>query len=378
MGSTKPVEISREEARRILVGHVGLRSDSPVEGAEGVRTLLRDLRCIQLDPLDRIGTNADLVALARVGGIGIGDVYNHLLPGHAFEHFAKERCLLPASGFPYYRERMAENYRFRWRGVLDLPGGLADEVLAEIEELGPLTSSGLTDRGKLKPPRDKWLHDAVPANSVALELLWTRCQVVVCGRTPTGKLYDVPHRALPDVWDDAPKMDFDRWALEERVGAAGLMAMNAGPQWTMIKDARTSDLPRRLVEEGVLDLVTIEGAKRKYLAPAGFAGRVFPDDDGRMRIVAPLDPLVWDRKLVEHVFGFDYVWEVYKPKAKRIWGYYVCPILHRGALVGRFEGRREDGRLAVENLWIEDGAEFDDDAWHETLSRHEAAMRFTS
>jgi uncharacterized protein YcaQ len=66
-----------------------------------VRALVARLRCIQLDPRDPLGTNADLVALARVDGIAKGDVYRHLLPGYAFEHFAKERCLLPASAFPW-------------------------------------------------------------------------------------------------------------------------------------------------------------------------------------------------------------------------------------------------------------------------------------
>jgi uncharacterized protein YcaQ len=93
-----------------------------------------------------------------------------------------------------------------------------------------------------------------------------------------------------------------------------------------------------------------------------------------MRILAPLDPLLWDRKLVQQLFDFDYVWEVYKPASKRIWGYYVVPILHRGRLVGRFEGRRDDGKLQIENLWVEGDGELDEKAWKEALERHEAAL----
>jgi uncharacterized protein YcaQ len=367
--------LSREDARGFLLGHLGLRADQGRTGAEGVRGLLSSLRCIQLDPLDRIGTNADLVALARVPGIRCGEVYDQLLPGHAFEHMAKERCLIPAEAFPYYRERMADQgYRYRWNGLLELPEGLVGEVLAEIEERGPVTSGELTDRGRLIPPKDGWLRDTIPVNSVAVEWLWDRCQVVVCGRAGNGKLYDVPRRALPEVWDAVPAMAFDRWALLERVAAAGLLSMNAGSHWSVLKDVRTSDLPAKLVEEGLLELVSVEGVPRKYLAPAGFRDRWFPEDDGRMRILGPLDPVLWDRKLVEQIFGFDYVWEVYKPKPKRIWGYYVVPVLHRGRLVARFEGRRVNGRLEVENLWIEDGAEFDDAAWQEAVARHEAAL----
>ena len=84
-----------------MVSHLGLARPVYPSGAEGVRAMLRHLRHVQLDPLDVIGTNADLVALARVEGLARGDVYRHLYPGHAFEHWAKERCLLPASAFPY-------------------------------------------------------------------------------------------------------------------------------------------------------------------------------------------------------------------------------------------------------------------------------------
>jgi uncharacterized protein YcaQ len=370
----KPIHIGCEDARRFLVGHLGLCRDRSRGGARGVRDLLADLHCIQLDPLDRIGTNADLVALARVPGITRGDVYSHLLPGHAFEHMAKERCLLPAAAFPYYRERMVAGYRHRWDGILDLSEALLSEVLAEIGERGPIAQTELSDRGRLTPPRDAWLRDTIPTNSVAVEKLWNRAQVVVCGRAGNSKLYDVPERALPEVHDAVPSVEFDRWALLERVEAAGLMAMTAGPQWKVIEEARTSDLPQEMVAEGLLDMVTVEGSPRKYLAPANFVTRDVPDDDGRMRILGPLDPLVWDRKLVQQIFGFDYVWEVYKPKSKRIWGYYVCPILHRGRMVGRFEGRRVDRRLEVEQLWVEDGAEFDDRAWRAALERHEAAL----
>ena len=99
-----PSLLPADEARARLVSHLALAAPAYPSGAEGVRAMLRHLRHVQLDPLDVIGTNADLVALARVDGLARGDVYRHLYPGHAFEHWAKERCLLPASAFPYYRE----------------------------------------------------------------------------------------------------------------------------------------------------------------------------------------------------------------------------------------------------------------------------------
>lgn len=378
MPSSAPVEISPEEARPYLVGQLGLGAADLPAGADGVRALLRRLRCIQLDPLDVIGTNADLVALARVDGIARGDVYKHLFPGHAFEHFAKERCLLPVDAFPYYRERAAET---PWWGLDErlrrLPAEVLVQVLAEVEARGPLSARELTDHGAVEPIDWSGWKGTGRATAMALEVLWTRCQVVVCGRAPRGrdgKRYDIPSRALPSLdHGSAAPADFERWALLSRVEAAGLLSRAGGAHWSMLADVRTSSLPDELVREGQLEEVAIAGSTRRYLAPAGFRARSFPAADDRLRILGPLDPLLWDRGLVRHVFGFEYVWEVYKPEGERRWGWYVCPLLHRGRLVGRLEARIEDDALRVDRIWREPESPLDDAALDAALARHAAA-----
>ena len=120
--------------------------------------------------------------------------------------------------------------------------------------------------------------------------------------------------------------------------------------------------------------MAIEGTPRRYLASPSFLETKRVRYDDRVRILGPLDPLLWDRNLVRHIFDFEYVWEVYKPAAQRRWGYYVCPLLHRGMLVGRFEGRFREGRLEVLNLWKERGRRFEMRAYKTALERHEAAL----
>ncbi len=371
MSPTEPTLLGTAEARQFMVGQAGLRAASP-GGPEAVPTLLRERRCIQLDPLDRIGTNADLVAMARIPGLRRGQVYQELMPGHAFEHFAKERCLLPASAFPYYRDRAAETPWWRLTDRLArLPEALLDEVLREVGERGPCTASELEDRGRVRALDWNGWKGTSKAATMALEVLWLRCAVVVCGRRGRDKLYDLPQRALPGVAEQRPALSFERWALLERVEAAGLLSLAGGPWWSMLSDLRTGALPTRLVEEGLLELVTVEGSRRTYLAPAGFRERRFPEDDGTLRILGPLDPLLWDRKLVERAFGFEYVWEVYKPADRRRWGYYVCPLLHRGELVGRVEAHMEGPRLVVDTLWDEPGHTLDRGALRRALALHE-------
>ncbi len=365
--------LSRDEARRYLVQHLGLARTSE-RGAAGVRRVLDALRCIQLDPLDAIGTNADLVVLARVDGVAKGDVYRATLPRHAFEHFAKERCLLPARAFPQYRDRALETPWWRLgERVKRVPPAVVEEVEREVAARGPISAAELADRGSVEPLDWQGWKGTGRMTTMALEILWTRCRVVVAGRTPTGeKLYDVPSRALPDHHDGAAER-FERWALLERVAAAGLLARAGGACWSMLGEVRESSLPDELIEEGVLEEVRVEGSSRPYLAHAGLRAPR-RRDDGRMRILGPLDPLLWDRKLVSQAFGFDYVWEVYKPASERRWGWYVCPLLHEGRLVGRIEARVAKGALVVEKVWREPERTLDEDALSQALERHATAL----
>ena len=358
------VTLSRAEARRRLVAHLGLARVMG-RGARGVRKLLERLRCIQLDPLDVIGTNADLVVMARVDDVCRGDVWRHLFPDHAFEHFAKERCILPARAFPYYRREGHGAQTTWWRHAereQKVPAEVVAAVLAEIRERGPVTARDLTDRGSVEPIDWSGWTGTKKATSMALEILWTRCDVVVAGRTESGaKLYDVPK------WNGEPEEPFAPWALRERVHAAGLLTRAGGSMWSMLSHVRTSKLVDEMVGRGELVEVAVEDSPRRYLAvPAFLKARAAYDD--RVRILGPLDPLLWDRSLVRHVFDFDYVWEVYKPAPQRKWGWYVCPLLHRDRLIGRIDARIEGGKLVVNELWLDDDAL--QPALRDALERH--------
>ena len=387
--STALITLSRDEARHYLTGHLQLRRSLTGAPARNVRKLLTSLRYIQLDPLDAIGTNVDLVAMARIDGVHRGDVFRHVYPGHAFEHWAKERCLLPAAAFPWYRGRAQQaswwSHEERQRR---LPAGVLERVLDEVRRHGPLSAAQLTDHGRVDPLDWSGWTGTARAQTMALEVLWTRCDVVVCGRDGNTKLFDVPERALPnfaaaspaaaDRRDDKPTTtSFLRWAVEQRVEAAGFLSHAAShSMWSSLGDAKALGIADQLVADGVLEEVTIEGSSRPYLAPANFRRRRFPPYDGRIRILGPLDPILWDRKLVQQLFDFDYVWEVYKPAAQRRFGWYVCPLLQRDRFVGRLEGT-VDRALRITKLWREADAELDRAALDEALARHAAGCGVT-
>jgi uncharacterized protein YcaQ len=363
--------LTRSVARRLLITHHGL-ARSLGRGARGTLAVLEHLRCIQLDPLDAIGTNADLVVMARVEDVARGDVWRHLFPQHAFEHFAKERCILPRTAFPYYRRHGHEAQTPWWQhGERErrVQPKLVQAVLEEIRERGPITARELTDHGSVEPIDWSGWTGTAKATSMALEILWTRCDIVVTGRTDSGaKIYDVPERVFGELPD--PSEPFARWALRERVRAAGLLTRASGSMWSMLSNVRTSSLVDEMIADGEIVEVAIEDSARRYLALPSFLETKRVRYDDRVRILGPLDPLLWDRNLVQHIFDFEYVWEVYKPAKQRIWGWYVCPLLQHDTLIGRIEARVERNALIVQKIWLE--GDCDTDAISAALERHAA------
>ncbi|MDP2314194.1 MAG: crosslink repair DNA glycosylase YcaQ family protein [Pseudomonadota bacterium] len=339
--------LSAAEARSVLLGAAAL-GQSLGAGKAGVAALLERVGVVQIDPIDRIGTNADLVAFARVDGLARGDLYRHAR-GASFEHFAKERCLLHARYFAHYRGRAVETPWWRHSERMKrIPASLLDDVRAEVVERGPVSAQALTHRGETEAMDWSGWKSTSSLTALAAEVLWTRCEIVASGRDARGRrLYAAPEATL-GAWATAqPEGDFGETLLLARVRTAGLLARAGGPTWSMLTDTRTDGTIERLVAEG--RLVEARVGRRPYL--------MLPDpppppgDDGAVRILGPLDALVWDRALVREAFGFDYVWEIYKPEAERTWGYYVCPVLQGGALVGRLEGRRVGRTLVVERRW---------------------------
>ena len=195
--------LTADQARRVLLRGAGLDPAAPDPPAT-IAGLLDRLGAFQLDPIDRIGTSQDLVVQARLSATQRGAWSSAQDEGAAFEHFAKERCQLPARLFPIWRERVAASHRW-WRmpeRLQKLDPAIIDDVYAELEERGPLTTPELTHRGRVEPLDWNGWNGTASAASMAAEVLWTRCAIVTRGRGPRGqRRYDVPRRALPSVFD---------------------------------------------------------------------------------------------------------------------------------------------------------------------------------
>ena len=191
-------------------------------------------------------------------------------------------------------------------------------------------------------------------------------------RDGNRRYYDLLERLLPaDVLArDLPLNEQLRHKLLSRYRAHGLLGVGGGGDifsglGPAKPDPRWPDYPGRhalreeLVERGELVPVEVEGvrAKRFVLREEVAALEAPPEPPPSVAFLSPFDALVWDRGLLGSLFGFDYVWELFVPPAKRRWGWYVLPMLFRDRLVGRIEPRidRAEARVQVLDVWWEDG-----------------------
>ncbi|MFK7931281.1 MAG: crosslink repair DNA glycosylase YcaQ family protein [Myxococcota bacterium] len=365
-----PLSVQPEDLRRVLVRQQGLERLAPASDSATL-DVLGQLGMIQLDPIDRYGSSPDLVVHARVRGHRRGTAFSSLPAGATFEHYAKELCLLPASVFPSYKQMLQDNPTYRQGSrVRALPPSLLDEVYTEIRERGPSTTRQLQDRGEASAQTWTGWVGTKRQTTLAVRALWLQCRLVPVGREGRNRVWDVPERALGPQCTAPVAPEWRSQLLQDRIRAAAVLPMSSGPWWGGLRPHK-AQLTQALLKQGAAVQVRLDGSRKSWLCAHDPRPSPPLDCDEHMRVIAPLDPLVWDRTLVERVFGARYVWEIYKPEAVREWGYYVCPLLHKGRWVGRFEAHREGPDLVLDRLWKE-SPNFDEDAWNACFERLQA------
>jgi uncharacterized protein YcaQ len=339
--------------RRLAVTAQGYASRRKSTNVRGVEATIRRLSCVQLDSISTVDRSHRIVLTSRAGSYPQGTVSRLLGQGRIFEYWAHEACLLPVEDWPLFATPMRDGGR-RWYGQVEKTHPhLAEEILAEIRQRGPLASrhfEGSTEGG---------MWNWKPAKAM-LERLWNRGQLVVAGRQGFQRLYDLPERVLPrDVLAADPPSE------DERLRALALKAVRARgalteagivEHWRLkggvariraAVDALVADdlLERVKVDDGGPAVVLEAGAELDASAPAAAV------------LLSPFDNLLWDRPFARRVLGFDHLIEVYKPQPQRKYGYYVLPLLWRDRIVGRadLKADRPNGALVVKAFHREDG-----------------------
>jgi hypothetical protein len=359
------VKVDRDAARRFLAArHLLAPARSLTGGPEAVLEAFRRLGSIQFDPLSVAGRNHDLVLHARVADYDPAWC-EELLYGRRelFEAYNKGLSLLPTSELPWFSVSWKLNAPRFADGILTEQADVASLVLERIDAEGPLSTLDF-ERG----PAVDWFWAPTTVARAVLEAYAVSGVLGLARREGNRRYYDRVERLFPAdlLARDVPVREQVKHKLLSRYRAHGLLGRTGSAElWIGAGWSKRPGLPTRgelrdeLVEEGELVPVEVEGIRgdRFVLRDEAELLAAPPEPPASVALLAPLDPLVWDRDFLRSLYDFDYIWEVYVPEAKRRWGYYVLPVFFRDRLVGRIEPRidRAGARVEVLGLWWEDG-----------------------
>ncbi len=343
-----PIFVTASHARAFALRALGL-----IEPHESVTAALAHHGYVQIDPINVCGRMHDLILRSRVAGYREGDLMRFLHGADedekprgpeirtAFEHHLPSTGILvalEAEAWPHLRRAMHERTRRAgaWSGKLTArEAELAKRILDEIGTRGPLGSDAVED--ERRSGRSVW--GAATLVKATLQKLFFHGRVLIARRESGRRLYDLPERVLPAAilaQVEAKPTETARWEALLKLRQRRLTALKRGEL------AAVADLVQPVRIEGAAGVVYCLREDEAKLAAAGTL-KVAP------RLLAPLDPLIYDRKLARVLWDFDYTWEVYTPPAKRRRGYYALPLLSGAELAGHVDPKadRKGGRLTV-------------------------------
>jgi uncharacterized protein YcaQ len=355
-------KVSLAAARRIALAAQGFGDKRPAQVAK--RHLLRNLDRLALHQIDSVNVLSRahyLPAFSRLGGYDRalldGMAWGRKSQRRLFEYWAHEASLLPLELHPLLRWRMAQADRgeIGWNHLRRFATEYraeAEAVLARIRDEGPLPASAF-EEGKGRPGWWEWSHV-----KQALEwLFWAGHITTQCRRNSFERVYDLTERVIPPKILALPTPDAaeaHRALVDRAARAHGIATAADLRDYFRLKPEPTASAIAVLVEQGVLVPTSVEGWRQ---------GAFVHRDARRPRrvrgqaLLAPFDPLVWERARTERLFGFRYRIEIYVPADKRVHGYYVLPFLLDERLVGRVDLKsdRAASRLLVRRTtWEKD------------------------
>jgi len=317
------------EARRIAVQAQFLDAPRPAD----LLAVVRRLTLLQIDPTAAIAPSADLVAWSRLGSSYQPAQLRQALEQDRtlFEHDAMVR---PMEDLGLHLAEMATWPRYdKQRNWLRANDRFRHDVVERLRSSGPLLSRDIPDTSQVPWPSSGWTNDRNVTQM--LEFLVRRGEVAISGREGPQRLWDVPERVYPASTPVVPLEESRRIRDERRLRSLGI-ARETG-----------TAVP---LEPNVVGLagqsVIVDGVPGTWRVDPGGIGKPF---EGRTALLSPFDRLIYDRARAVDLFGFEYVLEMYKPPAKRRWGYFALPVLHHDRLVGKVDAiaDRKRSRLRV-------------------------------
>lgn len=355
--------VTKDHARRFLLLKQGLAGMHRFHGEKGIVDYVTQAGCIQFDPVDRCGKNAELVLLARVKGFKKNHLSKLLYEKRQLvDYFDKQLSIFSMNDWPCF-QRTRQHYAVKSQKHRAVNEAIP-RVLSILHNNSGLSSADFDEHEKVS-----WSWSPTRLARATLESLYSRGSLVIHHKRNSIKYYDLAERHVPALLyhaedSHATLEDHLAWRLKRRIGSVGLL-------WNRASDAllgidgltaeRRKNCFEALLHQKEIHRLSVDGIKEPlYCLSEDLAlltQAAQPNElSQRVELLAPLDNLLWDRKLIHCLFDFHYRWEIYKPQKTRDFGAYVLPILYNEALIGRIEMLLDRQRrcLVVENLWFED------------------------
>lgn len=372
MWRTMPIQLPMEVARRFILGKQGLWPGRRWRGLAGAEAAMRAIEHLQLDPLVVIARAHDLILHSRVTDYRPGDWAILTYDQRKFFDWGGWLAVRPMDELPYWRVLMRREIgQPTWVEFAKEHAGAVAEMRQVLAERGTVSNRDFTMGSRTRVDDYRGRKDS----ALALHYLWRIGDAMIFRRDRFERVYALTDSVAPsELIREVDAAEADDFLLMKEVASEGLTPVRTVGNYLrrVVPAAELVAWRKRKVEGGELVEVTVEGWRAPQVALAAdepllqelLAGRVprswAPLDattTDEATFLSPLDP-VSARGRAKPLFGFDYVWEVYKPAEQRRWGYYTLPILWGDRLVARFDSRldRATDTLVINALWLEEKA----------------------
>ena len=356
-----PITLTQLAARRLHVAAQGLdRRARRGARKQDVYAAIRRMGVLQIDTISVVARSPYMVLFSRLGAYEQCWLDELLAEGRLFEYWAHEACYLPIEDYALMRHRMLDPHGMGWKYRADWIAkhrAELDNVIAHLRDSGAARSADFERRDGAAAGWWEWKPE-----KRALEALFTMGEVMVARRQSFQRVYDLRERVHPSWRDDLlpPREEAERRLILNAVRALGVTTARWVADYYRMDKRSTPQRVVQLAQAGELLTARVDGWDDDVYIHPSHAQLAQQAAEGRLRpqlttLLSPFDPLVWDRARASVMFGFDYRIECYTPAPKRVYGYYVLPVLRRGEIVARLDAKahRRDGMFEVKALYME-------------------------
>ncbi len=381
-----PLRIGSQTLRRYVLGCQGLWPGRRWSGVNGTRSALRAVQAVQVDPLNVVARSHDIALHGRVDDYRPELLNTLLYDKREFFDYGGVVFVFPMEELPHFRVAMLRRTADRRLASFAAENdGVIKAMRSEVERRGPLASrdlSGTVRSGSFRSGKD---------TGQALYYLWMTGELMTHSRRGFERLYDLTERVAPAAYHRCSRVaEAEAFLARKAIDFVGVATARTWLEWFSTFAYRRVDRHegqtrlQAMVGDGVVSAVEVVGRGEQHYVlteripmleslqagdvPAEWqVGGAARQDQATF--LAPLD-IVSARGRAQKLFDFEYVWEVYKPAAKRRWGYYTLPVLYGDRLVARIDPKmdRASGTLILNGLWLEEPALARDDLFLDALA----------